>query len=640
MLYRFVQYNVWLSLALCISGITGSAGLAHDGPDPIGHWFLDHHNIDGLTLKARLGPDGRFSVTPKIVPDELGQSAFFDGDDSVVVLADDVANLRTGLPSREMTVAAWVSVDRPEQWGGIMGAIQDNGDAEQGWVLGYNESVFTFAVSTQGADDGDGQMTYLAGQTRYVPGQFYHVVGVYDGQTMSLYVNDRLEATSDAQSGDILYPQHAPWVIGAYRDANEFYPLRGRIREVALYDLAAKPKWVEQEFQHQQRLTTLPAVSPTVPLKLVVKPFLQYGTTTGMTVVWQTSVPTRGRLRWGETAECEHVIENQDMATIHTLRIEDLEPETQYFYCVESETIAKESDGEEATEGLEGVESVRSEVSTFQTAARPETPFAFAVISDTQGNPAVSGKFAQMAWDQRPNFVLHPGDLVDTGTNDRQWTHEFFASMDPLISRVPLFPVLGNHERNAQNYFDYMALPEPEYYYTFRYGNTDFFMIDTNRKVDPDSEQYQWLDRALGESTATWKIVCHHHPPYSSDENDYGDLWKTNRGTRGDLRVRQLVELYDRHGVDIVWTGHIHSYERTWPVRNSRAVNQNGTVYMITGGGGGVLETAGPYRPWFQNNVRHGHHYCMVHVNGTRIEIRSFDLEGRLFDTVALEKAK
>lgn len=629
MLNQFIQCLGTLAIILGFCGIDATVAMAHDGPDPIGHWFFSHHTIDGLTLKSRLGPDGRFSIAPKIVEDELGQSAFFDGDDSVVVLAEDVAALKAGLPVREITVAAWVSVDRPEQWGGITGVIQDNGDAEQGWVLGYNESVFTFAVSSTGADDGNGQMTYLAGQTPYVPGRFYHVVGVFDGATMELYVNGQLEATSTAQSGDILYPEHAPWVIGAYRDANEFYPLRGRIREVALYDRAAKRKWVEQEFQHQQRLATLPPVSPKVPLKLAVKPFLQYGTTSGMTVVWQTSRPTRGRLRWGPTNECNHVIEGDGEATIHTLRIEDLEPETQYFYQVESECVA-EVDAED--------EAVRSEVATFQTAARPETPFAFAVISDTQGNPVVAGTMARMAWAQRPNFVLHPGDLVDTGTNDRQWTHEFFASMHPLISRVPLYPVLGNHERNARNYFDYMALPEPEYYYTFRYGNTDFFMIDSNRKVDPDSEQYQWLDRALGESKATWKIVCHHHPPYSSDENDYGDLWKSNRSTRGDLRVRQLVELYDRHGVDIVWNGHIHSYERTWPLRESRAVNRDGTVYMITGGGGGSLETAGPYRPWFQNNVRHGHHYCMVHVNGTRIEIRSFDLEGRMFDTVALEK--
>ncbi|MFO0249696.1 MAG: metallophosphoesterase, partial [Planctomyces sp.] len=68
-------------------------------------------------------------------------------------------------------------------------------------------------------------------------------------------------------------------------------------------------------------------------------------------------------------------------------------------------------------------------------------------------------------------------------------------------------------------------------------------------------------------------------------------------------------------------------------------VEQQGTIYMITGGAGGNLETAGPFRPFFQNNVKHGHHYCMVAVNGGTMEIKAFDLEGRLFDTVTLKKS-
>ena len=63
-----------------------------------------------------------------------------------------------------------------------------------------------------------------------------------------------------------------------------------------------------------------------------------------------------------------------------------------------------------------------------------------------------------------------------------------------------------------------------------------------------------------------------------------------------------------------------------------------GTIYMITGGGGGGLETPGPYRPFFQNHVRRGHHYVMVHINGQRLEMRSYTLDDRLFDTMTIEK--
>jgi hypothetical protein len=59
---------------------------------------------------------------------------------------------------------------------------------------------------------------------------------------------------------------------------------------------------------------------------------------------------------------------------------------------------------------------------------------------------------------------------------------------------------------------------------------------------------------------------------------------------------------------------------------------------MKTGGGGGSLENPGPVRPWFQNNVRREHHFCMVAINGKKLELRSFNLEGELFDTLAIEK--
>ncbi len=597
--------------------------LAHDGPDPLAHWQFNERQLDQLTLKARLGPNGTFSEVPKIVADPYGQSAAFHGRMMQCTIAEDHRSAASILPKQDLTVAAWIAVDAPTEWGGIVNVIQDNGEAESGWILGYGDKGFYFGLASVGGDDGNGRMTYLRGTTNYQPGKMFHVVGVYDGQLMQLFVNGKLEAESREQSGAILYPESAPLVLGAYRDRDEFHPLTGRIREVAIFDLAAKPKWVEHEFEHLKDLADHIVAPPKQALDFMVRPFLQYGTETGMTVVWQATIPCAGRLFWGEDITCPNLIDAKDQGPIHQIRIEGLQPETQYFYRVESSA----SD-----------ELIASEPSTFQTACKRGTPVTFAVISDTQKNLKVAGKISELAWAHRPHFILHPGDLVDQGKKNTDWLQEFFPSMNELISRVPLFPVLGNHEQNAKNYFDYMALPDPEYYYTFSYGDADFFMIDSNRNVDPDSEQYRWLDERLAASNATWKFVCHHHPPYSSDENDYGDLWKTNKGTYGDLRVRQLVTLYDKHHVDIVWTGHIHSYERTWPVNQNQAVEVGGTIYMITGGGGGNLETPGPYRPFFQNNVRRGHHYTMVHINGRTLELRSFDLDDRLFDTTKIEK--
>lgn len=597
--------------------------VAHEGPDPLSHWYLQNEYIKDNVLSARLGPDGVFSAEPKFAMDATGEAVLFSGRTPHCVIAMDHNKAKKFLPTRAMTVAAWVSVDSGKEWGGIIGVVLDNGDVEQGWVLGYDNQHFTFGLSTTGSDDGNGLMTYFKSTTKFELGKFYHVVAVYDGKITEIYVNGKKESSGTEQSGDIFYPTKTPYVIGAYADSNELTVHHGRIREVKVYDLAAKAEWVAEAFSHHKQLAQEPAVVQPQPLEAFVSPYLQWATKNSMTVMWETNETSTSVVHYGETNACSQSFSAVD-AKIHEVKIPNLKTQTQYFYRVESVTAAEEK--------------YQSKVSTFQTAVHDDSPFAFAVISDTQGNPAVSSVLANMAWAQRPNFLLHPGDLVSTGKNKDHWLNHFFPGMRPLIDRVAFFPVLGNHEQNADHYYNYVSLPEPEYYYTFQYGNAQFFMVDTNQNVGVGSKQYEWLKDALEKSTATWKFVCHHHPPYSSDENDYGDLWKSNKSSRGDLRARVLVPLYEDNGVDIVWNGHIHSYERTWRIRRGKAVEKDGPFYMITGGGGGGLETPSPVRPFFQNNVRHGHHYVMVSLNGGTLEMKTFSLEGRMFDYLKIAK--
>lgn len=599
------------------------AVVAHEGPDPLSHWYLQNEYIKDNVLSARLGPEGRFQAKPRFVMDATGEAVLFSGRTPHCVIATDHNKAKEYLPTRAMTVAAWVSVDTAKQWGGIIGVVQDNGGVEKGWVLGYDNQHFTFGLSTKGVDDGDGFMTYFRSTTKFELGKLYHVVAVYDGKTTEIYVNGKKESSGSQQSGDIFYPTKTPYVIGAYTDSDELNVHHGRIREVKVYNLAAKAEWVAEAFAHHKQLAAEPAIVQPQPLEVLVDPYLQWATKTSMTVMWETNEISTSVVHYGETSACKQSVSAAD-AKIHEVKIPNLQTQTQFFYRVESVTAAEEK--------------YESNVSTFQTAVHDDSPFAFAVISDTQGNPAVSSVLAKMAWAQRPNFLLHPGDLVSTGKNKDHWLNHFFPGMRPLIDRVAFFPVLGNHEQNADHYYNYVSLPEPEYYYTFKYGNTQFFMVDTNQNVGVGSKQYEWLKGELENSTATWKFVCHHHPPYSSDENDYGDLWKSNKSSRGDMRARVLVPLYEDNAVDIVWNGHIHSYERTWRIRRGKAVEKDGPFYMITGGGGGGLETPSPVRPFFQNNVRHGHHYVMVSLNGGTLEMKTFTLEGRMFDYLKVVK--
>jgi hypothetical protein len=336
--------------------------------------------------------------------------------------------------------------------------------------------------------------------------------------------------------------------------------------------------------------------------QFLVHPYLQFATRTSMTVMWETDAAGTSEVEYGTTYPPQQVVKADGTGTLHEVPLAGLQPGTKYFYRA-------------TTTDARG-RKVQSKYLTFSTAVEPYEAFSFAVIGDTQKNPAVTGKIARLMWDRRPHFVLHMGDVVDNGPDNKEWTDELFKPSLELFSRVPVYPCIGNHEKNHEHYYRYFSLPKPEYHYQFRYGNADFFSIDSNKKLDPGSEQYQWLDRALAKSDAKWKIAYHHHPCYSSDDDDYGDTWKGN-SKLGDLNARHLVALYEKHKVDIAMNGHIH---------------------LTSGGGGGSLENFQPTPAFFKAEGRVDFHYCYFTVHGGTLHMKAFDQEGRLFDQFSLKK--
>jgi predicted phosphodiesterase len=612
-----------VGIAFAVAANVSFAGAQETESGLVAHWVFDPTRVTGRTATDVLGRQtGRLVGEAKVLEGEAVAALVLDGLRDCLVVTDDTAIDATGLPNKNITVLAWVVVETPTRWGGIVGAVQDNGDSEQGWVLGYDESKFTWALAGKGADDGDGKLTYLTADTEYKLGRWFHVAGTYDGREMKIYVNGQLAGVSNEQSGEILYPPSARHVIGAYWDTNEFHPLHGAIREVRVYDRALTPDEVAADFSRNVALVDAPPVRDA--LKLIVGPYLQGAALDGMTIMWETNRSGTSVVEYGPANPPTNRVEVADAARIHEVRLKDLESQTQYFYRVQ--TVTKEGD------------TVSSDVYTFQTAVRPETAFAFAVISDTQTNPPVLGKIAELVWGQRPNFIVHCGDIVGTGSEKRQWVMDFFLPTTALLQRVPIFPTLGNHEQNTHWYYDYFALPAPEYHYDYEYGNAHFFVIDTNKDVSPGSEQYNRLDRRLGASTAKWKFAYHHHPAYTSDSNDYGDTYKGG-STFGDVKVQDgLVPLYEKHGVDIVFQGHVHSYERTWPIRDENVDQERGVVYVTAAGSGGGLENFAPSRTWFAARLLRGHHYCYVTIHDGTLRFQAYDLEGRLFDTLEIRK--
>lgn len=560
-------------------------------------------------------------------PADAGGGLVFDGSADafeVVASGDDAA---FALPAEAFTIAAWFAVETPTRWGGLASCIQDNGSYEKGWVLGYDGSRFTIGLSTAGADDGDGLLTYLRGMTPYGHGALHHVAATYDGATLSLYVDGQLDASTTEQSGAVLYDQTSKLVIGAYRDFDEDHPLDGR-----LVDL-----WIAPHAQSAAEVATAHAARPELAsaaswtnteLGFLVEPYLTWPTLDAVSCLCETTVPSEVTVGIRRDTETELTLHpSTESARLHELRIEGLEPDTKYFY----EVVARDAAGRE----------IRSPLLSFRTAASPGKPFTFVVIGDTQSQPEVVARCSELAHMHRPNLVVHAGDLVSTGSTKSDWTGHFFPNMQPLIAHAPLMPVLGNHEQDAEHYYRYMSLPEPERWYAFRYGDAEFFMIDGNRDLSDQSAQLAWLEEALSNSVAPWKFAVLHQPPYTSDSDDYGDT-TTGPSTRGDLNVRNIATLLEQYGVDICFSGHVHDYERTFPIKGGEVTSheKGGVVYVTCAGGGGHLEDFDRTNTWFGHKKAHYHHICYVAVNGDLLEFQAIDERGRLFDVATLRLSR
>ncbi|MFN7022748.1 MAG: LamG domain-containing protein, partial [Phycisphaerales bacterium] len=183
--------SMWIC-AMCAAAAMAQPGATVPGGQDEG--VLLRYGPGAYTVADSTVVDGTGRVRARVVGNPKkaligpAEGARFDGMGDWLEVREDIAVSREGLPEREFTAAAWVCVTRPTEYGGIIGCLQDNGGFEKGWVLGYSTKSFYLGLSTSGADDGDGKMTYLNGRTRLEPGKWYHVAGTYDGEEMRLYV--------------------------------------------------------------------------------------------------------------------------------------------------------------------------------------------------------------------------------------------------------------------------------------------------------------------------------------------------------------------------------------------------------------------------------------------------------------------
>ncbi|NEU60259.1 S-layer homology domain-containing protein [Paenibacillus sp. ALJ109b] len=293
---------------------------------------------------------------------------------------------------------------------------------------------------------------------------------------------------------------------------------------------------------------------------------------------------------------------NAPTELMHKAEVTDLKANTTYYFRVGDAS-----------------QQVWSETGTFRTA--PEKgKFTFIDLADTQAKEEdeaiLSSETLAKALATVPDaqFVVHNGDIVDTGVKEEQWNWLLGHSQESLLNTT-IVPSAGNHEDENYAFIDHFNIQSPlnsatetGAYYSYDYSNAHFVVLNSNEDSDEydnfSLEQVEWLKKdvqAAKKNGSQWIIVNIHKGPYTTSNH------ATDSDIMGANGVRtKIAPLMAELGIDFVLQGHDHIYARTKPIdqkgkarqpemitemQNGQkieySVNPDGTIYLIPA-------TAGP----------------------------------------------
>lgn len=285
---------------------------------------------------------------------------------------------------------------------------------------------------------------------------------------------------------------------------------------------------------------------------------------TTMTITWRTDVQGQRSVAFFsadedlvvgecESKEAETYTFEETKAWLHTLELTDLIPGQTYW-------VVLQTDGR------------RSEKFCFRTAPASSQDIKFIVGSDAQHlrtQMSVIREVHRKAAEEDPDFFVYSGDFVNAELSDYEWDLFFDLWHELMITdegrRIPIIPAIGNHEvvagyggsmEVAVFYFNRFKIPAPYTYHAIQYGpDLTILSLDSGHASSVEGEQVSWLEKTLQEHQASTWILAHSHD---------GGWWGSGAVP---IKVRCMwVPLFEEYGVDVVHSGHIHSYIKTWPI--------------------------------------------------------------------------
>lgn len=347
----------------------------------------------------------------------------------------------------------------------------------------------------------------------------------------------------------------------------------------------------------------------------------------------------------------------------------------------------------------------------------PGQPHRFAIFGDCGDGSDDQRVIARQAHRVAPDFLLIAGDIVYTRGRVREYRRRFWPIFDaaadapnlgaPLLRSTLFIAAPGNHDLafrdldanpDALAYFYYwdpplngpdgveggplvpnLIAPAPyreaflkgagENYprsasYSFDYGDAHWTVLDSNPYVNwSDPGLRDWVARDLASAKgAAWRFVAMHHPPFNSSRAHFGDQ-----------RMRLLADIFEAGGVDVVWSGHVHNYQRTYPMtfqvdrgpdgrptrRGDRIPGQwtldreydgrtrtrpRGIIYVVTGGGGADLyypeqdDDPGSWQPYTQKLIARVHSLTVADLDAETLTVRQLDEEGQELDRFVVKR--
>ncbi len=354
---------------------------------------------------------------------------------------------------------------------------------------------------------------------------------------------------------------------------------------------------------------------------------LAWGTADGQNTIGRSS-PSKG--------EATVSINNQSQTSRQNwMVIGGLKPDTEYPYQV-SLGGKKIGEGTVRTWPASATKLVFFVIGDYGTGNRAQYGIAKAMVAEFQRRNA-SGNPVRFVITTGDNIY---GDLTNilfgirhTGSEDVDWQSKFFEPYQGLLSSIPFYPTLGNHDGNETEkhadlraYLDNFFFPgdKPARYYNFQYGGlAEFFALDSTLNSESggaraayleNGPQFQWMRQVMPASKLPWKIPYYHHPVF-------------NAGPRHVASKRELqhwMTLFQSAGVKVTFNGHEHNFQF------SEVNAESGDVRYVTSGAGGELRAGNVLGRMGRSNIAGWapqNNFLVVEIDGKTMSITPLGFE-------------